>query len=242
MSTFYCFVPPSEVKDNTIKITGKNARHLSLVLRAKPKEHVKVRSDRYVYDTVIEKITKKDVLVRILSCEEVLKIKEPYIILCCSLIQEKRFDLILQTVTQLGVYEIKPFFSEHTVYDFKSDKMLRWKRILEESCMQSQNPNIPLISPPCDLKEIIKNESKDPFNLLLFFSELEEKNKVKKELFFGKKRVFIFIGPEGGWSQNELIFAKDYGCVFLTLGPLILRTETAACVALTLILEYTGVI
>lgn len=239
---FYCFVPPSDVSDGTIRITGPNARHLRLVLRCQNGESVRVRSDRFLYETRILRIVNDAVEVEILSRSEAVPVSGPKIILATGLIQEKRFDLLLQTACQMGVFAIRPLLTDYTAdHRVKSGRMERWTKIIEEACMQSQNPYPPGILPVESLRDAVRKEKEtDPSALLLMPSELEEKERLTPSLLEGVDRIVLFIGPEGGWSPDEAAFADAEGIRTVTLGRRILRTETAAAVALTLIQERTG--
>lgn len=239
---FYCFVPPEDVSDESIRITGSNERHLRAVLRAQPGDPVRIRSDRFIYETHIEQIGHNEITVRIVNRKETVAPTGPAVVLATALIQEKRFDLLLQTACQMGVSSIQPLLTDHTAdHRVKSGKPDRWAKIVEESCMQSQNPYPPAVLPVMSFRDtVLKEKSSGDQTLLLIPSELEEQRKMDSTMFQNRSRIVLFIGPEGGWSPDETLFAKEQGMTLVTLGERILRTETAAAVSLTLILERTG--
>ena len=155
-------------------------------------------------------------------------------------------DLIAQKCTELGISEITPIITERVVVkgndtsEFK--KVDRWNRISLEACKQSKRSIIPSINQPMEF-DVLMEELKE-FDLVVVPYENQEnqgiryvKNQVKdKEI----KKVAIIIGPEGGFEESEIEALKAAGSYIVTLGPRILRTETAGFVALSLIMYELG--
>ena len=142
------------------------------------------------------------------------------------------FELILQKATEIGVSEIYPLITERTE-NRKLHKFDRMENILIEATEQCRGIKVPLLHHPITLEEAVKNEK----NSFLAY-EYEEKNAFKKhQTAIGKmKELGVFIGPEGGWSQQEIDFCTKKGVKTFGMGKRILRTETAAISALSLIL------
>ena len=146
-------------------------------------------------------------------------------------------ELIIQKFTELGGYSITPTKTEFIVSDIsgKEDKKVaRWQKIALEGAMQSKRSFIPVINSPEKFKDAILNAK--GVKLLLY----EGGGIPLKELIKGNEDISIFVGPEGGFSEKEVNFAKENGAFIVTLGKRILRTETAPLAAASIIMYETG--
>jgi 16S rRNA (uracil1498-N3)-methyltransferase len=187
------------------------------------------------------------------------------IILAQGLAKGDRFDFIVQKATELGVSVIVPLITSYT--DVKLDperadkKLDRWRRISLESLKQCGRSRLVEIDAPTTLTGLLKGFSSAPsevgvdagpvdkaqgapdsqFPLVLLFSEIGGAP-ISEALAsaVGSPEIVALVGPEGGWSDEELELMSRGGCIAVTLGPRILRTETAAIVALTLIQHRVG--
>jgi len=146
----------------------------------------------------------------------------------------ERMDFAIQKAVELGVQEITPVFCEHTVVNLKADrldkKLQHWKSITISACEQSGRNIVPHINDTCSLKQAFQTSTGD-FKLMLEPSS----NTSLKMLSHNNNQISIYIGPEGGFSDTEITQAKQNNVVGVTLGPRILRTETAALSAITAI-------
>ena len=151
-------------------------------------------------------------------------------------IPKKNMDLIVQKATELGVTSIVPLISERTIVhlDEDSKKVERWREIAIESCKQCGNNWLPEIQAPQRARAFL--ESLGAFDLKLIAS-LQPDSKLLKRLLPDKRlaSVLILIGPEGDFTPAELAAGKTAGCLPLSLGPLVLRAETAALYALSIL-------
>jgi 16S rRNA (uracil1498-N3)-methyltransferase len=172
-----------------------------------------------------------------------------------ALAKGEKFDLIVQKATELGVRAIAPLITENAdvrLNDERAEKRAeRWRRIALEALKQSGGRRLVEIRQPAALTDFIAslNEpstiepplAEDEQTALLVFSE---RGGVTIGEALGDihhiRRVIALVGPEGGWSDDELERLRSRGAAFITLGPRILRTETAALVALTLIQHRLG--
>ncbi len=157
-------------------------------------------------------------------------------------IPKKNMDLIVQKATELGVAVIVPLASERTLVklDDDSKKMDRWREIALESCKQCGNNWLPEIRPPQRVHTFLSSLSS--FDLKLIASLQPDAKPLKTILsgtqilgHSGTSSVLILIGPEGDFTPAELNLAKSAGCLPLSLGPLVLRAETAAISALSIL-------
>ena len=154
-------------------------------------------------------------------------------------------DLIIQKCTEIGIKKIIPVQMERTVLKLTEEKAEkrreRWKRISFEAAKQCQRSKVPEIMPVCEFSEAINQL---PQATVIIMPWEEEKGYGLKQFFKTVSSitapVALIIGPEGGISPKEEAYAAQQGAVKVSLGPRILRTETAGLVALTIIMYELG--
>lgn len=145
--------------------------------------------------------------------------------LYCAILKKENFEFVVQKATEIGVAEIVPIISAYTV---KNDLNLpRLQKIIKEAVEQSGRGVLPRVSSPQSFDFAVKNVKSDVVNWFCdtgveLSSVPDNPNNIP---------INIFIGPEGGWSPNELTLAKNAGLKFVSLGRTVLRGETAAIVA-----------
>lgn len=230
------------LKDKTeLVLDEENSRYLSQVLRMRVDEElVVVDNSRIEYICAISQITKKEVTLSIrsssLNCTEA-----PYdVTLFQSVSKGERMDYTIQKTTELGVKEIYPVLSERVIVKLSgkdvSGKIDRWQKISLEAARQSHRGMVPTIREPIEFEDALKL-AKDEFDLVLFPWEEESENGIKEALkSFSGKKIAVFVGPEGGYSTEEASKAVSYGAKSVTLGPRILRTETAGAAVLSMLI------
>ena len=151
--------------------------------------------------------------------------------LIVSLIKKERFEWMLQKASELGVTEIVPLISqrtqmhEHAKFETKRD---RYQKIIQEACEQSEQFQCALLSSPIKIKEI--SQYKTSQNYLAFEREHSQSF---KSMFRQDRSYTLVIGPEGGFSKDEVEFLVENGFISVSLGNSIYRTETAAIVFLS---------
>lgn len=235
------FVEYSLKDKGSLSLDEENSRYISQVLRMKNGEElVIVDSDSIEYVCSISAITKKTVELNVLS-SSVNTTETPYFVtLFQSVSKGERMDYTIQKTTELGVKEIYPVMSERVVVKLNgkdvSGKLDRWQKIALEASRQSHRGAVPVIKEPVDFEDAIKY-AKDNFDLVLFPWEEESDNGIKEVLKgFTGKRIAVFVGPEGGYSELEADCATSNGAKSVTLGPRILRTETAGAAVLSMLI------
>lgn len=179
----------------------------------------------------------------------------PHLILGAALVKGERWDWTLQKATELGVREIVPLLSERTVVRVKDPetKLARWQEIVTSAARQSEGLFIPTIHPPCNIDtfflhhlgepDSIQDPLKDASapNLNIILAEFGETRRPLRELIRGKtpQQIRLLVGPEGGWTENELARFESQGFEAAVMGDRILRSETAVTAALACCLyEY----
>ena len=152
----------------------------------------------------------------------------------------KNMDLIVQKAVELGAARIVPLLSDRTVVQVDageaSKKQEKWKAIALEACKQCGQNYLPEVAPPISPKSFFERLDKSDLNLI---ASLQPDARPIKTILgeYGKipTRVTIFVGPEGDFTPAEIALAKSHGCQPVTLGPIILRTETAAIYCLSVL-------
>ena len=237
------YAPKNQISGNSISLSGEEAHHLSRVLRLDPSREVSVldgEGDDYLCRIV--SIASHDVQLEIIQVQPTTSESPIHVTLAQGLVKGDKFDFIVQKATELGVSTITPLETDHSDVKVKDDRMQkkleRWRRISLESLKQCGRSRLVEINEVATVREVAGSTSDC---VLLAFTE--RGGITISEVLSNQSstsRIVALVGPEGGWSEQELALFTDTGCVPVTLGPRILRTETAAVVALTLIQHRLG--
>jgi len=247
------FVSPEDIKGNEVLITGGEARHIVTVLRKRVGDEIDI-SDGLgnEFRVKISQIERGKGLPRIGG--EIITRKrtetEPRlkITLFQSIPKGNRLDFTIQKSIEIGVSEIVPITTERTVvkldYRRAKERVIRWQKIAQEAAKQSRRNIIPKVGPILDFSYALKEFSEKKPEMGLIAWERERKNRLRGVLrrSFGGRispfRLAIFIGPEGGFTPEEVEKARAVGLVPISLGSRILRSETAGLVvAMTALYE-----
>lgn len=228
-----------EVRNGKAQIEGDEARHLTRVLRVEAGQRYEISDNRNVYLAEIETARKESVLFRTL---EKLPAAPPSarFELYVALIKFDRFEWIVEKATELGVTEIVPIEatrSERGLEKAAGKRAERWRRIALEASQQSRRAHLPEIAEPVPLAEALARPATHRYVL--------DENPGAPPLFAAlpadrttQDTVAILTGPEGGWTEEEhALFAAGgaAGWTTVSMGPLILRAETAVIAALAVI-------
>ncbi len=220
---------------------AEEAHHALHVLRLKVGDTLNVFDGRgHEAQCAIAEIAKDTVRLKVLTQTTTPAL--PFRITLAQAIPKKSMDLIVQKATELGVAVIVPLASERTLVklDEDSKKMDRWREIALESCKQCGNNWLPEIQPPQNARDFLGALPK--YDLKLIASLQPDAKPLKSILSstpllenFSSPTLLILIGPEGDFTPAELGMAKSAGCLPLSLGPLVLRAETAAIYTLSIL-------
>lgn len=239
------FVSKDNIIDNRCTIEGDDVKHIYKVLRLKEGEEVSINNcEGKEYIGKLIDINKKEVIVEILKEIELNNESNIKVHLFQGMPKSTKMDLIVQKNTELGIRSITPIITERVVVKNDSDfkKVDRWNRIALEACKQSKRSLIPNINTPMDFGELLAR-LKD-MDLIVVPYENKEEYGIKKLISDLKvsdiKNIAIVIGPEGGFEEEEILKLEEAGANIVTLGPRILRTETAGFVALSLLMYELG--
>lgn len=241
------FVFQELIPNETIVITGEDARHIIKALRYKPGDFLKISDGENTDGTaVIEEtnIKSSEIKIKVLEKNKVDNLN-PAITLLQGLPKSDKFEAILQKNTEVGVKCFTPIITERTVAQPSAEKLShrrkRWQKIVKEASKQCMRTDIPEVKPAISFEESLK-EIKN-HDLILIPWEEEDKTTLKSVLRGLDKdirSIAVYIGPEGGFSREEVKKAKEVGAISCTLGSNILRTETAGLVTNSAILYELG--
>ena len=214
-----------------IVLTGEDARHIGRVLRMAPGDEVTVCDKEGTdYYCKIDKITKEDVTLSVIKSEACPAELELKITLYQCIPKAGKMDSIIQKATELGAFEIVPVLSERCVA--KGEKAERWQKIAYEAAKQCKRGVIPKVRNTLTFSEAIEELKEKELAFMPY-----EEAKDGKITDSGEKNAGFIIGPEGGFSPDEVKKASDAGIKICTLGKRILRTETAGSTVLS-VLSY----
>ena len=234
------FVEPSQIQGTRVVITGNDVNHIKNVLRMQPGEEIAVSNgeDGKEYRCGIEELYEDEIVCTLRFIKEDGVELPSKIYLFQGLPKADKMDLIVQKAVELGVYEIIPVSTKRAVVKLDEkkakSKISRWQTIAEAAAKQSKRRIVPQIHNVMSFKEAV-NYAKDKQVKIIPY-ELAEGMEKTRELIGSLKPgqdIAIFIGPEGGFEENEIQIALENGIEPITLGKRILRTETAGFTVLS---------
>ena len=234
------FVEPSQIQGTRVVITGNDVNHIKNVLRMQPGEEIAVSNgeDGKEYRCGIEELYEDEIVCTLRFIKEDGVELPSKIYLFQGLPKADKMELIVQKAVELGVYEIIPVSTKRAVVKLDEkkakSKISRWQTIAEAAAKQSKRRIVPQIHNIMSFKEAV-NYAKD-MQVKIIPYELAEGMEKTRELIGSLKPgqdIAIFIGPEGGFEENEIQIALENGIEPITLGKRILRTETAGFTVLS---------
>lgn len=237
---YHFFVEPSQIYDKRVIITGDDVNHIKNVIRLKPGDEISVSNgvDGRDYRCGIEEITDTKVVCTLRFIKEDGVELPAKVYLFQGLPKGDKMELIIQKMVELGVYEIIPVAMKRCVVKLDEkkakSKTARWQGIAEAAAKQSKRAVIPQVQNVMTYRQALEY-AKDmdvkivPYemeNILDGASGMAGTKKIMEGLHAGQ-RIAVFIGPEGGFEEDEIDAAISLGMKPVTLGKRILRTETA---------------
>ena len=238
------FAEPSWIRENKIFMQGSDVNHIRNVLRMKPGEDVRVNDGRgKTYLCCISSYEEQTAVLDILKELDSDTELPPRIILFQGIPKGDKMEWIVQNVVALGAYSIVPFAAKRSVVKLDEKKAVkkqaRWQLIAKGAAEQSGRGIIPEVSTVRTFAEALGMAGE--LDVVLIPYELEEGMKetarVLENIECGQS-VGIFIGPEGGFEEEEVERAKEAGAYAITLGKRILRTETAGLTTLSVLMYH----
>lgn len=237
------FVEPSQIQGTRVVITGSDVNHIKNVLRMQPGEEIAVSNgeDGKEYRCGIEELYEDEIVCTLRFVKEDGVELSSKIYLFQGLPKADKMELIVQKAVELGIYEIIPVSTKRAVVKLDEKKaktkIARWQTISEAAAKQSKRRIVPQIRTVMSFKEAVAYAKDMQIKLIPY--ELADGMEKTREIIGSLKPgedIAIFIGPEGGFEENEIQTALDNGIEPITLGKRILRTETAGFTILSWIM------
>ncbi len=215
------FITDANLDDDAVMLTGDLFHQIKNVLKLKINETIDLSDGHGIARRgTITTITKTSVDVHLHETLSALE-STKRVVLYCAILKRENFELVVQKATEIGASEIVPVHTERTVK--LGIKMDRLQKIALEAAEQSGRSVVPTIHEPMKFADALDDAKRNDTNTILHMDG--------KDLPQTKTSIGLFIGPEGGWSKNELTLAASAGLVATSLGPRPLRAETAAIIA-----------
>lgn len=242
----HIFVDPAQMKGDLLYVTGKDVNHIKNVMRLKQGDEISVRTgqDDREYRYGIEEFTDSEVVCRLRFVKEADVELPVKVYIFQGLPKADKMELIIQKAVELGAAEIIPVQMRRCVVKLdgakKGKKTQRWQAIAESAAKQSRRAVVPLVREPMTMEEAVRFAEQNTDVRLLPY-ELQEADGSTRDVMDKIREgsaVSIFIGPEGGFDPAEVELARKAGVVPISLGKRILRTETAALVALSFLIYH----
>ena len=259
MTTHRFFVHPDWIERNLVIVTGPLVHQLRNVLRMRRGDGIVVLDNSgWEYQVELDEVAKERVVGRI--THKRLAIGEPRtkVRLYQGVLRGRHFEWVLQKGTELGIVEFVPVICDRCLMssldDISSEKMTRWQRIVLEAAEQSNRGRLPRLHDPILFSQACEQTRREGLSIMLWEGErsisLRDALQAKSSREYGQQgssannrrpfSVSLQIGPEGGLTNEESELASRYGVQMVTLGPRILRAETAGLVAATAVLYEFG--
>lgn len=230
----YFYVPPSHVASPRLVIDGEEFQHLTHVMRKQPGDEIRVVDGKgNVYDVRILDTARRAAHCEIMAHREMENEPEISVTLAAGVLKNgARFDFLVEKATELGVRSIVPLATARTIPQHaKTD---RWQKLAVAAMKQSGRCVLPVVHPLTPLSKFVAESSA---SRKLIPHEKESSRALRDVVAGDRTDTVLCIGPEGGFSDDEVAFAVQAGFVPVSLGPRRLRTETASITAVAMVLS-----
>lgn len=252
MRRFY--LPPecaAALTGEELTVEGPQARHMALVVRLGTGERVEFFDGRgLVLQARLQQVGHNRIRALVTARHQEIRPSLPRLVLAQALLQGKKMDLLVQKANELGVHAMQPLVSRFCDRHGTSDAVLaRWQRIVVESCKQCRRAVPMALGPVLPPPPLI--EADFSWAALRLVAHAADTKNAEKEgerpsglcaemLQGGAEPICLVIGPEGGLHRDELALLQAQGFRSFSLGPRILRAETAALAAMAIIQHLSG--
>ena len=241
MARFY--IAASDITDGVAQVRGTEFRHLQRVLRLREGDHVTLFDDTGTeHSGIVMSFSPRVAAVRVTASRVPRRESPLALTLYQGIPKGRKMDLVVEKATELGVHAIAPFTSAFSLGAGAgaATKRERWQRIAVSATKQSGRTSVPTIAEPAPFAAALATAHGNDVRLLFF----EGANTVAFDAAPRPQRppasAAVIVGPEGGFSRDEVDAACDAGFTIVDLGPRILRTETAAMIAVALVQARFG--
>lgn len=239
------FVTSDQIAGDILTVTGPDAHHIVHVLRLKKGDDFEAADETGLVHTCrIEREETDEITARVLFSEPGQSELPNRIVLFMGLPRFEKMELIIQKAVELGVASVVPVVTARTVVRFDDKKAAakraRWQTIAEAAAKQSKRTVVPDVLPVMSFEEAVRYATGTLDKVFIPYEKAKDSGLSRERISLVKKgeSLGIFIGPEGGFEEEEAAYARTNGAEFLTLGPRVLRCETAAIATLSILMFH----
>ena len=239
------FVSPHNITANKVSLTGEPLKKTRLVLRLKPKDTLYLFDGTgCVYLSQVVSLTPSQGELKILEKLDPIRDLPLDIHLGQAMPKSSKMSLVVQKAVELGVTEIHPFFSARSLPQYSQDQLNRrvhrWQKISQEASRQSGRTRIPQVHPPRDFPQQLDEAPQGSLKIVLQKGTAKDSLKSLLRKNREKRPIFFLVGPEGGFTAEEMTLSMNRGFKPVDLGERTLRTETVALAFLSIIQYELG--
>jgi len=236
------FLDREKILSSRPTLTGPDVRHVRTVLRLKPGDEIILFDGKGLeYRARITASTPKAITFSVLERFPSIPESHVEITIGQALLKARKMDRIVRQVTELGIYALIPVQSERSVprpqLKRRAEREQRWKAIAQESLKQCGRSQIPRLGPLTSFEELVGASQAYDMSIIFHHDKSGLKSRPSMEDTRDVRKVLALVGPEGGFTPDEVKLALERGFVCVSLGPTILKADTAA-VAACAILQY----
>lgn len=226
-------VSPADVRQDRLFLRAEEAHHARRVLRLREGDTIVCfDGEGHAWTGEIAAFTRDGAEVKVLESLPPEPQQRPRVTLAQAVLKGERMDLVVQKATELGAARIVPVLAERCVGGERASKReVRWRRIALEAAKQCERALVPAIDEPGPLASILTA----PDGPLVVFVERSNETVTRLEILGSLAAVTVLVGPEGGWTERERKAMREAGAIEASLGPHVLRAETAAIAALAVV-------
>jgi len=242
----YFFIKPAALLKPTTFINGSDVRHIKNVLRLEPGDPIRLfDGEGFEYEAVIQRFVAGRVELEIIQKFPGTKESPVQIEVAQALLKDKKMDRLLRHLCELGLTQWIPYSSARSIPKPGEKRMLarveRWNKIIKESSKQCRRARLPEINKALAFEEVLDyGHSCDLMVLFYENASASLNSNIERAGPLQPRKILMIMGPEGGFSDQEITMARAAGCWVAGLGPRILRAETATIAAITLVQSLFG--
>lgn len=238
------FISSAEIHGTALTLTGELCHHLRASLRVKSGEVLRLTDEhRQRYEVRVSAVAPQALTAEILESRPGPIDTSPRVILAQVILKGDHMDWVVQKASELGVKAVLPLISRHGVVRPQPERVAtqvaRWQRIATEAAQQSEQWQPPQVLEPLEVRRFFSGHQATTALLLA-----ERQNAVGLANVplpaLPTDTITVIVGPEGGWAEEELSQAVDGQCLAVSLGEHILRADTAAVTALSIVQSRLG--
>lgn len=240
----YFYINPDQLASPCPLITGAEAGHIRLVLRLKPGDIIALADGAgFHYKAQILQITAEGVALKIL--EKFLAASESpvRISIAQALLKDRKMEDLIRPLSEIGIHRWIPFVAHRSVprpEAKRTERSARWEKIAREALKQCRRGRILKIDPVVSFDQALELGKSCDLRIVFWENASEKLDPEKRNCGKPIRSIFAMLGPEGGFTEDEIQKAKTSGCLCVSLGPRILRAETATLAASSILQHLFG--